>query len=392
MRRLIPLLLASSLLLSGCWDQQAIERLGFVTVALAAGHPGSIDAYLQTVLPTKLPNGTIGGAGGGGGGGGGAGAPLTVDVAHGHGTDLYSAVRDADTRSAKRLYFGQIEVVLLTDSLARAGGLSEVLDYFVRGTKTRNIAWVYLVRDTDVQKILQTQPLNASYPSEAIVDMSLVQGTENLRTPTRVFEVITDIMTPGKDAAIPLLEPGPDKAFQLGPTGLFRHGILVGYMSDAGTRGLALLKMHVQAASIVVTDGQGNRIALETAEWMRRFGSYVTDGQLKGLYIDVHTVLHTGHISGMIADPNSSPPLRRQLLDAASGGYVQMMTTAIRESQAMGSDPVGFGVALHAYHPTVWRREAAHWNEIYPHLPVAIFMHALLNNSGMVRTSIHAVH
>lgn len=384
MRRLTLVLLASTLLLTGCWDQQPIEELGFVTLAAADGRSGAVDVYVEPILPTKLPQG-VNSSGTGGGG-----STPSFDLVHGHGQDLYAAVRDADEHSSKRLYFGQFEVLLVSDEAARSGELAGFLDYFVRGTKSRNIAWVYLVRKQEMPKVLQVMPYNASYPAQAIANLSLAQNKLNDRRPIRIFELINRVMTPGKDAAVPVIEPVGSRSFMLGPLGVFRGDRLVGFLSPQGSRGLSRLTGRVETADVTFPLGQLSSIALETARWRRTLGVEFSGGRLTALSVRVQAVLHIGQVSGDVGDLYV-PAIRKELLDKAAQEYLTELTAALHETQAYGSDPVGFGAHLRVHYPALWKSLAANWHNTYAQLPIHVAIATQLDDSGMLRGSIHSV-
>ncbi len=374
MRRLLLGLLVLLPLLAGCWDQQAIEQLGFVTQVLIDGKPGSLTVLYRVIVPNKLPSSTN------------PGSPDSTTLVSSAGRDLVEATRRADLQSSKRLFMGQVQAVLLSERFARAGGAAGALDYFVRGTKTRNISWVLVVPDDQVQAVMALVPTNAAYPAEAITDMNLSQRQQGEIPSIRIFQFINQIVTPGRDAAAPLIRAGKN-SFVLSGVALFQQGRLVGTLSAADTEDLDLLLHRSQQPSLIVPcNGQGT-VSAELMSPHRTLDAIVRQGQLVGLSLRLRAIMHIDQVTLCPMDFQSHQ--QEMVLATAGAGIVShRIESVLARLQHYRSDPLGFGEVVRVTNPAIWQAIRSQWHDVYPKLPIHVEVHLTPNDSGLLNGSV----
>ena len=374
MRRLLVLLLAMLPLLTGCWDQYAIEQLGFVTEILVDGEPGHLKVLYRVVVPSKLPSSTN------------PGSPGNSTTVTSTGRDLCEATRRANLSSSKTLYMGQMQALLLSERYARSGGAQGALDFIVRGIRTRNIAWVFIVPDHQVDAVMSVIPANAGYPAEALTDMSLNERREGRVPPIRVFQAINDIMSPGRDPAIPMLLAGPT-GYRFKGTALFQRGRIVGTLDDDESTALGMLTQRVQQPILTIPCNANGTVSALVWQPYRRLSAAVRHGRLEGLTIHVHGVLH---ISGAslcpvdFADRHTGQTLRT----AAASLIVHHSEDVLRRMQELHSDPLGFGDVVRATSPAVWSAIAPNWHEVFAKLPIRVEVRLLPDGSGLLNGTV----
>lgn len=374
MRRLLLVLVALLPLLAGCWDQQAIEQLGFVGSVLVDGAPGSLKVMYSVIIPSKLPTGTN------------PGSSDSTTLITSTGRDLAEATRRADLLSSKRLCMAHVQAVLLSERFARAGGAAGVYDYFARGTKRRDISWVLVVPDDQVQAVASLTPANAAYPGEAMANMNLAQRQQGKVPSIRLFEFANQIVTPGRDATAPLLSAGKT-SYAFSGTALFNQGKLVGTLSATDTEDLDLLMRRSQQPSLVVPCNAQGTVSIELMNPRRTMRAIVQEGRLVGLSIRIQAAAHVDQAN--ICPVNFASPRQEQALTTATAGVIShRIESVMAKVQHFHSDPFGFGEVVRVTNPAVWQAIHTHWRDVYAQLPIYIEVRVTPNNSGLLNESL----
>ncbi|MDA8346644.1 MAG: Ger(x)C family spore germination protein [Thermaerobacter sp.] len=372
MRRLLLGILLLVPLLSGCWDQYAIERLGFATIVGVDGSPGRIHAIVGTVVPENLTSITSSGQ-----------ASRASTNFAGDGRTLYDAVRAADEHAPRRLYFGQIQDVIVSEELAAAGGLPDVLDYFGRENKSRTIAWVYVAKSQDLPTLMQLKPVNAAYPAEALDNLSLTERIQSDVAPRRIFEVGNLLTATGEEVSIPRIT-ALGQNFALDGMDLFTGTRLVGHIGGGASRGIALISGHAVAPALDAKCPSGGEVSIDLQATHPSLGANVVQGDVRSLWLSLKA---TGHITQMSSCPGNlaGPLFRKQIYDSAASRLEQLLATTIHELQVNKSDAVGFGEQIREHQPAAWSRVATHWSDgVFPHLGVTIHVQIAASNSGLL--------
>ncbi len=378
--RLGVFLLVSCLALGGCWDERPIEQLSFVTLAAFDGTPGHVQAYLEATVPTSIPGGS--GAAGGGGGGGGNGTYVALQ---GSGPDETAAMQDIQLHSSKSLWFGQIEVVLVSDRLAKSGGMADAMDYFMREGKTRTVAWTYVSPHAEMKRLIRVRPVDVSYPAMAIVDLSLGEKAVTEFNTARVYDVYAALHDTGRDASVPYLTAAEGE-FQAGPTALFSGPRLAGLLTGTASRGLPILtNMRGEEAPVTVPCGPKGVLSVAVSVPQTGLGAEVRDGHLEALRVVVRGGVHITQASSCSGNLSTKSAMDR-LSDLVGRTLDDELQETVRESQKLDSDPIGFGDYLRATQPTLWAAIRSRWHEVYPRVPVVVTVHVRVAKTGLLKT------
>lgn len=191
-----------SLLLAGCWDKKEINEIGF-TVGLGIDKDG--DDYqitTQIALPALLE-------------GSGGGEEPPVWVVSGKGRTIFEAIRDVNTRSARKPFWGHLNVIVLGEEVAKEG-LIPVLDLLSRGQELRRSNYVVLAQGK-ARDILEAQPklesINAIYISH-LVENRIGQSVAPAVT---INDLLITLSTSGKENVLPRITALEQESFRPPP-------------------------------------------------------------------------------------------------------------------------------------------------------------------------------
>ncbi|NLT94509.1 MAG: hypothetical protein GXW85_03070 [Clostridia bacterium] len=142
-RYLFLLVVIIPLLFSGCWDKKEINQIGFAVGLGLDKEGGDYQITTQMALPALLE-------------GGGGGEEPPVWLVSGKGRTIFEAIRDVNTRSARKPFWGHLNVIVFGEEVAK-DGLVPVLDLLSRGKELRRSNYV-VVAQGKAKDILEAQP------------------------------------------------------------------------------------------------------------------------------------------------------------------------------------------------------------------------------------------
>ena len=287
----------------------------------------------------------------------------------------------ADLRSSRRLYFGQIQAVLLSEHLARTGGTAAVVDYFLRSPKTRSIAFMYVVPDDAVQAVAGVMPSNAAYPAQAVAYMSLVQRENGDVPPLRLFELANHLASHGESAALPVLTTVKGGFMQSG-IALFRRLDMVARLGVDEARTLGLLTPRTRMSMLTIPCNGAGTATAELRQIRTALGTIIRQGRVAGFTLRLTGSLHIDHLDH--CPTTLQPPAETALRSAAASILVGRISSLHRALADVKSDPLGFGDVLRATSPAAWSHVASTWPAPLASLPLQIQVRLSPDDSGLL--------
>lgn len=378
-----------SLGLSGCWDMFDIEQRAFVDavgVDVAQSPPktdggGGTDRggrTLEKVEPEDVGLGKtqkrivitveipiisqLAGGGGGSGDGGGAGKkPAWVLSASG--STLFEANRELATMSNRRLFYGHLKTIVISEEAAKAG-VQPLLDFFERGREPlqpTKLAVALGRADKALQISPKLEKLAGTY-----LNTLLQQDTRTSRMlQTDLGQFLSEIHS-RHNSVLPRLKPGKDQAKAAG-TAVFKHFKLVGWLGEIETRGLTFLLNRVRGGVIMVTEDTGGRTkgtgitGFEIGNAKTKITPRIVDGK------PVFRV--TVQAEGVIAERTSIKPVFSTKTVRAVERKVSaeikrnMQGTLDKLQKEFKVDVICFGDLLHKNFPRQWAKWKNTWDD-----------------------------
>lgn len=385
--RKIPFLLAVmiSLLLAGCWDLKEINEIGF-TVGLGIDKDG--DDYqitTQIALPALLE-------------GSGGGEEPPVWVVSGKGRTIFEAIRDVNTRSARKPFWGHLNVIVLGEEVAREG-LIPVLDLLSRGQELRRSNYVVLAQGK-ARDILEAQPklesINAIYISH-LIENRIGQSVSPAVT---INDLLITLSTSGKENVLPRIraleqesfrpppkegentkegEEKPKEILELRGSGVFKDDKLIGWLDEETTRGYLWVQGEVQGGVIVVESPvePGALISLEIKGNKSRIKPSLEKGKIK-IDINVASSFNLVENAGTVSIGEDEMDHLRQRAGEAVRKEVEK---AIQKAQEMKSDFLGLGEYVRVGYPEVW--EGMEWSEVFPTVEINVVTNVEIQEAAM---------
>lgn len=408
---IIILLVIIPLLISGCWGRRETREMNLSTALgfdkiMVNGRP----QYHITILSSK-PQQAGGGATGSSGGINEPQKGSTGQVIYLTGDTLWDAGRNWNLRSSRRLFIGQVLVVVIGEDTARQG-ITQIIDFLNRHQDMRERGWV-IVCQGSAADFLNAQP---EYEPMLSLEISGIMRDAWLRASKAkgvdLFNVSYDLLTPGKEAVIPYMtlftppEPSspikqqnreptsaaqtsgqqgsqPQKqTFSIAGSAVFKSDRMVGLLNEKENQGQLFLSNQVKGGTIP--------IAIESSDKNASIRLKGSKTRIKpvfsqdGVTLDINIKAE----GDLLEEDNDvfriSKTDFKKVEELTRHEIERRCRLALQKSLELESDIFGFGDKIHRSDPQQWQQIKDQWNDIFPTLQVNINVEFKLKQTGVL--------
>lgn len=384
------LLIAASVVVSGCWDRVEIQDRSFVLAMAidvaeaphsAARPEARVEWYVQgadqprpfrfSLQVLKLGSRERGG-----------GEPSKTFVLSNTGNSIFETLRDTLGQSSKALWFEHNQAVIISEAAARRGGLSRVMDFWQRDAEMRWRMSLFVSRGEAAPLLDFTPPSGepggiylANVARRHVKDSHLATAATDLLFTTESLDAKGDL-------ALPVLELA-GKALKIKGAALFKKGNLVGYIDEYAIQGVRFIRGVEK--DVVITapdpDNLGEFVVFEVFRHDTKIKPHV-DGD--NIYFTLDIAMR-GNI-GEISNKNKLNALNTEELRRMQTFIVEEVKRNIMYGQAAvqakGTDILYFGKLLKAEEPKIWARVKDNWDTIFPTIPLYVSVNVSIINIG----------
>lgn len=389
MRNKIILLAICILLVCGCSNYRELDELAIIT---AIAIDKSDDEYELSFLIANSPKAQTSSKEG----------EATTTVFSGKGKTLTEAANSVDSKTPKTLYYGHINVAIISEEIAREGFL-EIADWLLRSPETRKQFYLMQAKDSDAKDILKiVEPLEAT-PSQSI--SSLIESNINSQSITTTISYspfIERVLEKGYDPILPsvsisgkvkkgssetnLEKTEPAGYLKLDDTAIFREDKFVGYVGVTDSQSINVLNDSVSELKIDFKY-DGNDVVF-TSDNIK---TTITNESFNHFRVKVKGSGFVSEVNGKIAldEPTVVKKMEKKLESALEK---QLNKTLNKLQNEYKCDVVGFGNRLYGKYPKQWDKIEEQWNdEYYPKLKVDITSDLTIESSGSLNRAIEEV-
>ena len=271
------------------------------------------------------------------------------------GATVPEALSSLTLSTGREPFYAHCSLVVLGRSCGEAG-LSEFLDFFLRGNTVRPTAQVLLSTGT------ASQILSAKRDSELLPVGDLTAPSQAGRDTGMAFsvdllELVNSALRPGSSPVLPLVEPGGD-APQLAGSAYFRDLRLAGTFTLEETRGLLALRGWLESGELALEREIFGTVTLGLTQGKTQ-RALTWEGDLPQLQVRCQVRAELLSLDGP-----ASQNLYSQLEQALAQALEEEMSAALEKALADGCDVLGLGNLVSQRRPQAWRELAPRWETV----------------------------
>ncbi|AFM41788.1 germination protein, Ger(X)C family [Desulfosporosinus acidiphilus SJ4] len=374
------------LLLSGCWSKRELEKLAIVNVA---GYDKEIiDGRVEyritdLVLKPQRNKGASGKSGSGEG-------DLLLT---GTGDTLQETSREATLRTPRQPFFGQMEAVIVGESLAR-DGLNQVIELLGRYPEARLRNYILVAKGT-AYDVLKSKPEMDESLSREIIDFADSSNVKlGVSSSCDLNELFQDLLAEDRAVTTGVIKKSvsptthEDRISIIGMAA-FRKDKLAGYLNVNETIGSLLLWNKFRNCRTPIAIVRSDQ---EKYTYLLRTDQCKIVPEIQGDSMHVKIILKTMgsvvDVSGIQVSSKSIPDLENEVGEKISA----IVKDTIDKAQTLNSDFVGFGYFLHRQNPEIWHLWKDKWDRKFPDITYDVSVTAKIINVGDLNQNIQVNH
>lgn len=352
--------------LTGCWDQNIYDEIGFI---LQVGiEKGSSDNLLVTITSPVI----------------GGQKPNQVELLQINANNIRASRENARLISTKRLEAGKIQQILISKEIAEKG-ISNIFDVYERDPSNPLLALIAIV-DGSPNEMLKETSTDIDKPRVALYINQLLEGSiKGSHAPeTRVHDFNILNTAPGLDPMTPILSLGQNNIIIIG-TALFQEDKMVGQINQKETTLLLAMNNSLKKAVYIAQannlpkdkNGVTQGISLGSIQAKSKITSEVYDNIA---YANIHLSL-TGSVDEYILDAFDNTENVIKVEDELENEIEKECNKIIQYLQEIGSDPIGIGERFRSRHNNYY--ESVNWHEAYKNAEIHVDVDLNIDHFGV---------
>lgn len=375
-KKLLILIIISSLLLTGCWNIREVSDLG-VAVALGIDllEDDTLEVTAQVLVPRMLNStGT---------------QENSVITFSGTGKTIFEILRKLTNISSRKIYLAHVQLIVIGEGLAKSG-IFQTIDFLERDHEFRRQALVVLSKDITAKEILDIESRFESLPAMNIV--GVIENNIHVGTSRKVnlLNLFNEINSQGRNLVLPVIStrsgesPKLIKDLEAEGAGVLRENKLEGFLNSIENRGFLWVINELEGGILVVPSLEDHEklIAMEILSARSEMDVLIKNSQLT---LSV-TVKHAGSIGEQQV---STDLTTKEMVDYLEKRQEEVIKREIqmafsKAQDEFKSDIFGFGEIVRKNYPDIWKDAADHWDDIFSDLPVEINVTSKLEGSGQI--------
>ena len=385
------LIMATILLLSGCWSQNELNELAIISAtSIDKNEEGQYIKTIQLINPMNVAGGLQGG---------GAGQSPAVTVYSATGESVLEAHFKASAKISRKLYHAHANLIVLSEEVVREDGLENVLDAFEREPEIRSTARIVIAHNTKAGDLLKSLTAVDKIPAEKV--NGTLEVTEKFRG-TNVEMTLQDVLkaltSEGKEPVISGfsmngdIEQGKkmenvqqselDTTLEADGLAIFKEGKLIDWYQDDMAKGVIWILDKIKGTDVELDRDEKKNAIVYNVFRQKTKVSADTENDIPSIRINVRAEgdIREVRTSIDLKDPKVILELEKELEKKIK----TQLEDTVKRTQQNKTDIFGFGEVVHRSDPEKWKTLKNDWNDNYfPNLNVQVKVEAFIRRSGL---------
>lgn len=376
----ILILIISTVVLVGCWDIENIEDLALVAnIAFDVGEHKDYKMTVQILLPEALGNG---------GSGQSSSDTDPIYVISAEGQTAFEANRKLREYIPRRPFYGNSISVMIGEELAKKGILP-VLNLLEKDHEFRRNKLLFIAIG-EGGKVLEAKIQLTMNPGEIGLGFAdVLPGISTTKTQI-VGDFIAQAVSTTKEPIAPVIKlieddpkVGENPEIRVARTAAFKGDKLVGILDEKESRGFLWVLGEMDGIVNFQAPVTDEIITIELIRSLTDIKAKIDENGQLSIDINIRTEGNLADQTGFIDMAN--PQIRRSIEKRYAETIRQEIKHALNKAQKeLKTDIFGFGGAFFRAYPKVWKSTLEpQWDDIYPFIPVNIYVKANVRRSNL---------
>ncbi len=372
------ILLITVFTLTGCWNYNELNDIA-ITTGLAIDKTET--GYEATVLIANSKKGSSSN-----------GSIDSQAVAYSdEGDTIYEAVKNVGLSVSKQLYFGHLELLVLSEEISK-NGTKDVIDFLFRYPQVRNDFLLVIAKGEKAGTIFEITTSLETFPSQNISKNLLTTDESSAMTyNVDLNDFVTSLVNEGINPVLPSVEiigdeinnnseetqkeTKPSTYLKLGTIGIFKDDKFITFANEDESKGISILNNKV-ATLVVTTECENGKTASEIT-------SSDTSFDIKDNKITIESkLLGTLQETSCNIDISSSKVIE-EVEETTKTEIESFINEALLLAKTNQTDIFGFGQYIFRNDYIYYKEIESIWeNEIFPNYEVEIKVSVDLKSKG----------
>ncbi|NMC56835.1 MAG: Ger(x)C family spore germination protein [Eubacteriaceae bacterium] len=357
----------------GCWDYVTLPDTG-VVLAMAVDKDPATNNYKLAFDIIDMKNSS-------------KDKGIKDIIVESEGVTIFDAIRNAKRKLAVKVFFGNMEVIVVSDELARTEGIMNIVEFMIRDQEPRETLNILISQEKTAKELLLLQGITNMSGSELheIVheDRKVTAKTENVE----LFEIFNMLEGKNQQLALPAfhkVKADDKETFESNGCAIFKEDKLIGYLSPDDTFYYLMITDKLQGGIMNLQVQKDRLTAFEIYKSKTKL-SYEYDKKTDKfkmiIGIEIFASIHDFPGQNELIDENNI----KNMQEAAQKGITDNIKRVVSEIQNnYDSDIFGFGELIYRKNPKLWKNISKDWDKYFKNLEVEVKPHVQIKETGLV--------
>jgi spore germination protein KC len=364
------LLMINMTILTGCWSYREIDKLSIVAGAAVDKSESGKRIFTFEIIDLHE---------------GGRDTNIESRLLESEGYTIFDAVRNSLKFTAPRPYFGHMEVVIISQEIAK-DGVIEILDFLNRDAEPRLTIDLLVSKEKTAKEILKTQSTTTEIRSFEIYEMLDAQKYLSKSPKVEVYQFINELPCEGSSPFLPAIritETAGIKTMELSGTAVFKEDKLIGFLDEEESKYFLFIKDNIKGGVFALENlpsVNDVNISFEIFQNQTEVKPVYSDGGLS-MNIETKTQMTLAE-QGTELDFTSERgrlTIKKEMEESLKAN-IQKVIQRVQKDFAV--DIFGFGSIVNAEMPSLWKEIGRDWNDIFVDLDVNVNTIIEIRDSG----------
>lgn len=294
----------------------------------------------------------------------------------GAGRSIFDAIGNGNEQLAKDLYFGNAEVLIIHQDVARNRGLVNIIEPLIRDNTVRETMLVVISRDESAKKILEPTPEQEKIISYDIAESLNWQksGADSTRS-RELYQIYDDLRRDTDSISLPAYQTGALQSppqVELSGLAVFQKGRIAGYLEAPDVQYFMYLADKLERGTFTFNlfDDEKLDVTLRIASSKPKLWHLVENGEL--------TLTAKVEITASVSAYSPYAPfLDESMVSAVEREAERVLNNRIHNTVSKmqsktGTDIFGFGRAVYHADPKYWKTIKDDWERMFSEAEVKV--------------------